>query len=239
MQDPVCVLLGIHSTTLDDAQADINDIMVVHRVACSADVRSADEEVHCKGSKSLEGCQVLAILCQFSLQSLVVVCLYFVMNQLKMYRKTVLSCFMWIGLYVSQITFGRFDRKTSERATFIVTLSPRVLWLRACVALRLLRSLSDVHVEKSGASSTSFGKGKSVEGCVLLVRYEYRSGDATRNSMFIVAEAGVLWLGTTAHVHHQVDKRCESRNSIDLCRCSGEGCFHAGDGGFCQGRHGE
>jgi hypothetical protein len=46
-------------------------------------------------------------------------------------------------------------------------------------------------------------------------------------------------LGTTAHVHHQVDKRCKSRNSIDLCRCSGEGCFHAGDGGFCQGRHDE
>jgi hypothetical protein len=56
-------------------------------------------------------------------------------------------------------------------------------------------------VEKSGTSSTSFGKGKPLEVYVLLVKYEYRSGDATRNSMFIIAEAGVLWLGTTAHVH--------------------------------------
>jgi hypothetical protein len=27
-----------------------------------------------------------------------------------------------------------------------------------------------------------------------LVNYEYRSGDAARNSMFIVAEAGVFWV---------------------------------------------
>jgi hypothetical protein len=113
-----------------------------------------------RGSKPLEGCQVVAILCQFSLQSLIVVHPYFVMNQLNMCRKTVFGCFMQIGSYFSQIAFGRFTRKSSERAKFIVTMSAQVFWLRACVALRLLRSLLDVHAEKSGMLSTSFGKGK-------------------------------------------------------------------------------
>jgi hypothetical protein len=74
--DPVFVLLGVHSTTLDDAQTNTNDITVVHRVACSAGVGSVDEEARCKGlsSRPLEGCQVAVILYQFSLQSLVVVC---------------------------------------------------------------------------------------------------------------------------------------------------------------------
>ncbi len=44
------VLLGIHSTSLDDVQANVNDITVVHQVACSAGVGSADEEVcGCEG----------------------------------------------------------------------------------------------------------------------------------------------------------------------------------------------
>ncbi len=29
-----------------------------------------------------------------------------------------------------------------------------------------------------------------------------------------------------AHMHHHVDKGRKSRNSMDWCRCSGEGCFH-------------
>jgi hypothetical protein len=32
-QDPVFVLLGVNSTMLDDAQADVGDVTVVHRVA--------------------------------------------------------------------------------------------------------------------------------------------------------------------------------------------------------------
>ncbi len=75
------------------------------------------------GSKPLEGCQVAAILCQFFSGSLVVVRLYFVMNQSNMCKKTVFDCFMQISLYVSQTAFGRFARKTLERATFIVTMS--------------------------------------------------------------------------------------------------------------------
>ncbi len=76
-----------------------------------------------RGSKPLQGCQVVAILCQFFLQSLVVVRPYFVMNQSNMCRKTVFGCFMRIGLYVSRIILGRFARKTLESAAFIVTMS--------------------------------------------------------------------------------------------------------------------
>jgi hypothetical protein len=82
------------------------------------------------------------------------------MNQSNMCRKTVVSRFMRIGLYVSQIALGRFAWKTSERAAFIVTMSAQVFWSWACVALRLSCSLLDVHAEKSGTPSTSLGKGK-------------------------------------------------------------------------------
>ena len=54
-RDPVFVLLGLHSIMLDDAQANINDITVIHWVACSAGIGSADEEVHCKGLKNFGG----------------------------------------------------------------------------------------------------------------------------------------------------------------------------------------
>jgi hypothetical protein len=33
-----------------------------------------------------------------------------------------------------------------------------------------------------------------------LVKYKYRSGDAARNSMFIVAEAGVFWVCKQWHI---------------------------------------
>jgi hypothetical protein len=49
-----------------------------------------------------------------------------------------------------------------------------------------------VHAERSRTSSTSFGKGKYLEGYALLVKYKNRSGDLARNSMFIVVEAGVF-----------------------------------------------
>ncbi len=49
----------------------------------------------------------------------------------------------------------------------------------------------------------------------------------------------LLGLRTMAHVHHQVDNGCKSQNSMDWCRCSGEGSFHTGEGGFHQSRHGE
>ena len=33
-----------------------------------------------------------------------------------------------------------------------------------------------------------------------MVNYKYRSGDAARNSMFIVAEAGVFWVCKQGHI---------------------------------------
>ena len=33
-----------------------------------------------------------------------------------------------------------------------------------------------------------------------MVKYKYRSGDAARNSMFIVAEAGVFWVCEQRHI---------------------------------------
>ncbi len=65
-RDPVFVLLGVHSTMLDDAQANINDITVIHRVACSAGVGSLMKRHVARGLKPSEGCHVAAVLCRFS-----------------------------------------------------------------------------------------------------------------------------------------------------------------------------
>ncbi len=35
----------------------------------------------------------------------------------------------------------------------------------------------------------------------MLVKYKYSSGDAARNSMFIVAEAGVFWVYKQWHIY--------------------------------------
>ncbi len=70
--------------------------------------------------------------------------------------------FMQIGSYVSRIAVGRFTRKTSERAAFMVMMSALVFWLRALVALSVSRSLSELHVEKSGIESTSAGNGEKI-----------------------------------------------------------------------------
>jgi hypothetical protein len=55
VQDPIFVLLGVHSTVLDDAQADVDYVAFVHWVACSACVGSANEEVRCKGLETFGG----------------------------------------------------------------------------------------------------------------------------------------------------------------------------------------
>ncbi len=86
------------------------------------------------------------------------------MNQSNMCRKTVKGCFMQVGPYVLQIAFGRFARKTSERAAFMVMMSAQVFWSRAFVAFRVLRSLSEVQMEQSGTVSTSGGKGRKLAG---------------------------------------------------------------------------
>jgi hypothetical protein len=81
-----------------------------------------------------------------------------------MCRKTVFGCFMQIGSYVLRIAFGRFARKMSERVAFMVMMSAQVFWSQAFVAFRVLRSLSEVQVEKSGTASTSGGNGKQLAG---------------------------------------------------------------------------
>ena len=125
-----------------------------------------------RGSKPSEGCQSAAICCRFSSRSSVVVLPYFVMNQSNICRKTVFGCFMQIGSYVSQIALGRFARKTSERAAIMVTMSALVFWSRALVAFSVSRSLSELQVEKSGTTSTSFGNGKKFEGYASVVKKE-------------------------------------------------------------------
>jgi hypothetical protein len=86
------------------------------------------------------------------------------MNQSNMCRKTVFGCFMRISSYVSQIAFGRFTRKMSERAAFMAMMSAQVFWSRAFVAFRVLHLLSEVQMEKSGTASTSNGNRKKLAG---------------------------------------------------------------------------
>jgi hypothetical protein len=51
-QNPIFVLLGVHSTMLHDAQADVNDVTVVHWVVCNSGIGSTNEEASCKGLKT-------------------------------------------------------------------------------------------------------------------------------------------------------------------------------------------
>jgi hypothetical protein len=69
-----------------------------------------------------------------------------------------------MGSYVLRITFGRFARKTSEKAAFMVMMSALVLQSWAFVAFRVSRS-SVVQAEKSGIASTSTGNGKNCRVC--------------------------------------------------------------------------
>jgi len=52
-RDPIFVLLGVHPTSFDDAQANFDDVTIVHQVACRACVGCADEEARCKGFESV------------------------------------------------------------------------------------------------------------------------------------------------------------------------------------------
>ena len=165
-RDPIFVFFRLHPASFDGAQADVDDAVIVHRVACCTCVGCADEEARCKGLKSV------GICCRFSLQSSVIVLPYFVMNQSNICRKTVFGCFMRIGSYVSQIALGRFERKTSERAAFMVTISALIFWPRALVAFSVSHSLSKLQAEKSGTASISFRNGKKVEGYASVVKKE-------------------------------------------------------------------
>jgi hypothetical protein len=57
-RDPIFLLLGVHPASFDDAQADVDDITIIHQVACCPRVGCADEEACCKGLESAGGMPV-------------------------------------------------------------------------------------------------------------------------------------------------------------------------------------
>ncbi len=52
------VLLGVHAAAFDDAQANIDDIALLHRIAGCTCIRCANEEVRCKRLKAVRGMPV-------------------------------------------------------------------------------------------------------------------------------------------------------------------------------------
>jgi hypothetical protein len=56
--DPIFVFFGVHSASFDDAQANVNDVTLFHRVACHARVGCTDEEARCEGLEAIEGMPV-------------------------------------------------------------------------------------------------------------------------------------------------------------------------------------
>jgi len=56
--DPFFVFFGVHSASFDDAQADVDDVVIIHRVACRARVECADEEARRKGLEAVGGIPV-------------------------------------------------------------------------------------------------------------------------------------------------------------------------------------
>ena len=57
-RDPIFVFLGVHPAAFDYAQADVDDVAIVHRVACRACVGCSDEEVRREGLESVGGMPV-------------------------------------------------------------------------------------------------------------------------------------------------------------------------------------
>ena len=53
---------------------------------------------------------------------------------------------------------------------FMVTMSTLVFWSWALVALSVLRSVSELHSEKSGIETTSAGNGKKIVGYASFVK---------------------------------------------------------------------
>ena len=53
--DPNFVFFGVHSTSVDDAQANVDDIAIIHRVASHDCVGCANKEARCEGLKAVRG----------------------------------------------------------------------------------------------------------------------------------------------------------------------------------------
>jgi hypothetical protein len=158
-QDPTFVLLGIHSIALDDAQANVDDVAVVHRVVCSTCIRSAYEEAHCKGLETFGGMpggsySLPICLAMFGCCS-PVLCV----EPVKHVEKDSVWLFHadWLECFTN--CFWKICKENIGEGQIHCDYACSSFWSRACVAFKLLCSLSDVHAEKSGTSSTFFGKG--------------------------------------------------------------------------------
>ncbi len=56
--NPIFVLLGVHPTAFDDLQANVDDVTIIHRIACHTRVGCTNEEAHCKGLRAVGGMPV-------------------------------------------------------------------------------------------------------------------------------------------------------------------------------------
>ncbi len=55
MRDPLLLLFEVHATALDNAEADVDDVSIVHRVASAAGVARSGEEAMDEGVKAISG----------------------------------------------------------------------------------------------------------------------------------------------------------------------------------------
>ncbi len=51
----IFVLLTVHPTAFDDVQVNVNDVVIIHWVACRSHVGCTNEEVRCKGLEAVGG----------------------------------------------------------------------------------------------------------------------------------------------------------------------------------------
>ena len=56
--DPIFVFFRVHSALFDDTQANVDDVTIVHWVACRACIGRADEEAHHEGLEAVGGMPV-------------------------------------------------------------------------------------------------------------------------------------------------------------------------------------
>jgi hypothetical protein len=56
--NPIFVHFRVHPTVFDDAQANVNDVTIIHWVACRACVGCTNVEARCKGLEAVGGMPV-------------------------------------------------------------------------------------------------------------------------------------------------------------------------------------
>ncbi len=76
------ILLAVNPASLDDAEANVEDVVIIHPEARTAGIRNASEEAE-RASNLLAGFQSAAMRCRFALQSFTVLLPYWLTNQRK------------------------------------------------------------------------------------------------------------------------------------------------------------